>query len=111
LGGADEPGLAQRPLETDQPPTLRIEGATFGAAEPLRGFWSGADWLYCRDGKYRPVEPGTFPLASRAPGRVGRLRGYGNALCAPAAQAFIEAARGICGAVEDLFEGKGLSRG
>jgi len=24
-------------------------------------------------------------------GRVGRLRGYGNALCAPAAQAFIEA--------------------
>jgi hypothetical protein len=30
------------------------------------------------------------PLAHGAPARVGRLRGYGNALCAPAAQAFIE---------------------
>jgi DNA (cytosine-5)-methyltransferase 1 len=30
-------------------------------------------------------------LADGATGRVGRLRGYGNALCAPQAQAFIEA--------------------
>jgi len=27
-----------------------------------------ADWLFCRDGKWRPVEPGTFPLAHEAPG-------------------------------------------
>ena len=39
-----------------------------------------ADWLFCRDGKWRPVEPGTFPLAHEAPARVGRLRGYGNAI-------------------------------
>jgi DNA (cytosine-5)-methyltransferase 1 len=55
------------------------------------GFWRDAKWLWCRDGKYRAVEPGTFPLAHGAPARVGRLRGYGDAIVAPVAQAFIEA--------------------
>lgn len=80
--------------------------------EPLRplevnGFWRDADWLLCRDGKWRPVEPGTFPLVDGAaarlgrvePGvarvassnRVGRLKGYGNAINAQAAAAFIRA--------------------
>lgn len=59
--------------------------------DPLTGFWHGADWIYCRDEKYRPVEPGTFPLAHGATNRVGRLRGYGNAINAEVAQAFIEA--------------------
>lgn len=49
------------------------------------------DWIPCRDGKWRPVEPGTFPLAHGAPARVGRLRGYGNGLVAPVAEAFIRA--------------------
>jgi DNA (cytosine-5)-methyltransferase 1 len=52
-------------------------------------FWSEADWIYCRDEKYRPVEPGTFPLAYGATNRVGRLRGYGNAIVAPQAAEFI----------------------
>lgn len=39
-----------------------------------------ADWLFCRDARWRPVEAGTFPLADAAPARVGRLRGYGNAI-------------------------------
>lgn len=30
--------------------------------------------------KFRRVEPGTFPLAHGVPGRVGLLRGYGNAI-------------------------------
>jgi DNA (cytosine-5)-methyltransferase 1 len=59
---------------------------------PTNGFWRAADWLLCRDGKWRPVEPGTFPLAHGAPARVGRLRAYGNAINAKAAQAFIESA-------------------
>ena len=57
---------------------------------PTNGYWADADWLLCRDGKWRPVEPGTFPLAHGAPARVGRLRAYGNAINAKAAQAFIE---------------------
>ena len=53
--------------------------------------WSDCDWLPCRDGKARPVEPGTFPLAYGISGRVGRLRAYGNAIVPQVAQTFIEA--------------------
>ncbi|EMX9091516.1 DNA cytosine methyltransferase [Klebsiella oxytoca] len=90
-GPAAAPGVHLRPLE-------------------VNGFWRDADWLLCRDGKWRPVEPGTFPLvngtASRLgrvePGvarvassnRVGRLKGYGNAINAQAAAAFIRAYMG-----------------
>jgi DNA (cytosine-5)-methyltransferase 1 len=68
-------------------------------AEPLRptaeagatnGFWRGAEWLRCRDGKARAIESGVEPLVDGAPARVVRLRGYGNAIVAPVAQAFIE---------------------
>jgi len=53
------------------------------------GFWSDADWLGCRDGKFRPVEPGTQPLAHGLSARVGRLRGYGNAIVPQVAATFI----------------------
>lgn len=69
----------------------RETAPTSSPTRPTNGLWSDADWLFCRDGKWRPVEPGTFPLAHGAAARVGRLRGYGNAIVAPAAQAFIEA--------------------
>jgi DNA (cytosine-5)-methyltransferase 1 len=59
---------------------------------PVNGLWRDADWIYCRDGYWRPVEPGTFPLAHGAPSRVGRLRAYGNAICLEAATAVVEAA-------------------
>jgi len=79
-------------------------------AGPTNGFWADADWLFCRDGKWRPVEPGSFPLANRLTSRVGRLRanwdtpagkegfghrtgrlkGYGNAINAEAATVFIQ---------------------
>ncbi len=67
-------------------------GVTTGepTAGPTNGLWSDADWLLCRDGKFRPVEPGTFPLANGAPSRVGRLRAYGNAINAKAAEEFIK---------------------
>ena len=58
---------------------------------PTDGFWRDADWLFCRDGRWRPVEPGIKPLVNGASARVGRLRAYGNAIVAPLAQAFIEA--------------------
>ncbi|EMN9023462.1 DNA cytosine methyltransferase [Klebsiella quasipneumoniae] len=95
------------------------ERATGPAAAPgvhlraleVNGFWRDADWLFCRDGKWRPVEPGTFPLVDGAAARmgrveprvarvassnrVGRLKGYGNAINAQAAAAFIRAYMGV----------------
>lgn len=103
--------------------SARLEGHTWNDGQrpgPTNGFWGVADWLLCRDGKWRPVEPGTFPLAASLPARMGSmsprlsrlaevagldkhslkrakewrisgLRGYGNAINAKAAQAFIEA--------------------
>ena len=67
------------------------EGTSTGQRSATNGFWSDANWLPCRDGKARPVEPGTFPLAYGAAERVGRLRGYGNAIVAPVATEFIKA--------------------
>lgn len=64
--------------------------AAHGGAGP-GGFWHAADWLWCRDGKLRPVEPGTRPLASGIPNRVGKLRAYGNSINAEAAKEFIAA--------------------
>lgn len=58
---------------------------------PTNGFWGDAEWIACRDGKARPVEPGTSPLVTGATARVVKLRGYGNAINAEAARAFIEA--------------------
>lgn len=63
----------------------------FSTTGPVNGFWRAADWLGCRDDKWRPVEPGTFPLAHGAASRVGRLRAYGNAINASAASEFIAA--------------------
>ncbi|MHC8408335.1 DNA cytosine methyltransferase [Pseudomonas sp. TMB3-21] len=58
---------------------------------PVNGRWADSDWLFCRDGKWRPVEPGTSPLAHGISGRVGRLRAYGNAINVEAATQFIAA--------------------
>lgn len=58
---------------------------------PVNGFWDDADWLRCRDERWRPVEPGTFPLADGVPYRMVKLRGYGNGLNIEAATAFVEA--------------------
>lgn len=85
----------------------RIAGSGTG---PVNGFWKTSDWLFCRDGKWRAVEPSTFPLAhglatnmgsvrpgeisryrNRAPHRAGMLKGYGNAINAVQASAFIQA--------------------
>jgi DNA (cytosine-5)-methyltransferase 1 len=59
-----------------------------------------ADWLLCRDGKWRPVEPGTFPLAATDSKNLGRcradrLRGYGNALDLETAVTFVRAVKAI----------------
>lgn len=63
--------------------------ACSGIPDQNHGAWSNADWLLYRDGNFRPVESGTFPLASRVPARVVRLRGYGNAIVPQVGAQFI----------------------
>lgn len=67
-----------------------VEGLRNAGTGPTNGKWEGVDWLSCRDGYFRAVEPGTFPLVDGAAARVGRLRGYGNAINAEVAKIFIE---------------------
>lgn len=55
------------------------------------GFWSRFDLIHCTDGKARRIEPGSFPLAHGVPGRVGLLRGYGNAIVPQVTAEFIGA--------------------
>jgi len=74
-----------------QPNGPTAETGAAGRTDAPDSFWSDPDWLFCRDGKWRPVEPGTFPLAHGVPGRVGLLRGYGNAINPQQAAVFIEA--------------------
>lgn len=76
LGNADGVGCRQR---GGQGANLSHESS----------FWSVFDIIPCRDGKLRRIEPGTFPLANGVPARVGRLRGYGNAINPQTAAIFI----------------------
>lgn len=84
MGDSLQPGRESRNQPVDQ--------STCGA-QPSGGlgFWSDYDLLPCTDGKARPVEPGTFPLAHGIPNRVGRLRAYGNAIVPQVAAEFITA--------------------
>lgn len=86
----------------DKGESERVYGTATEPTNPHKSFWSNADWLGCRDGKFRPVEPGTFPLANGLPARVGRLRGYGNAIVPQAATEFIQA---FMGAAIDAAKG------
>lgn len=52
--------------------------------------WSGGVAVRGRDGRKRIIESGIQPLAHGSASRVGRLRAYGNAINAKAAQVFIE---------------------
>ena len=65
-----------------------VDPAGTGATD---GVWRDPDWLLCRDGRWLPVEPGTFPLADGVSGRMGLLRGYGNAIVPPLAAEFVTA--------------------
>lgn len=108
-------------------------GPELDRPRPTDGFWRDADWLFCRDGKWRPVEPGTFPLAhglARGMGtlqpelrrlaevagldgkslarakahRIGSLKGYGNAIVP-------EAAAEVIAAFMDVYGVPSLERG
>jgi DNA (cytosine-5)-methyltransferase 1 len=53
--------------------------------------WSPYEWIETIDGRKFRNKPGLPLLAHGIANRVGKLRGYGNALVAPQAEAFIRA--------------------
>lgn len=87
-GSLSESQNKRRLLKSERPDArtdiLPISGQT-------NGYWRDADWLLCRDDKWRAVESGTFPLADGVAGRVAKIRAYGNAIVAPVAEEFIRA--------------------
>jgi len=96
-----------KPGSVERSARLRAASAGPAATSPTNGLWRDADWLFCRDGKWRPVEPGTFPLAARVADELGRgkstlggmarsnrvirLKGYGNGINGEVATGFIRA--------------------
>jgi len=90
-GARTGPGQTSGPRAHHQLDRRGELGAGQPAGSPTNGQWRDADWLFCRDGKWRPVEPGTFPLAHGATARVGRLRAYGNAIVPQVAAEVIRA--------------------
>ena len=56
------------------------------------GCWAGKELAKKNaDGKARRIKPGLEPLVDGLPGRVGLLRGYGNAIVPQLAAEFIKA--------------------
>jgi len=72
-------------------PGRNSEEQTGSVAEGGSNFWADFDLTPCGDGKTRRVKPGVCLLAHGIPARVGRLRGYGNAIVPQVAAGFIKA--------------------
>lgn len=72
-------------------PQERISNTELPATTPGPSPWKTFVLASCRDGKQRRIEPGLEPLADGIPGRVGLLRGYGNAIVPQVAAEFIGA--------------------
>ena len=85
LAHADEQGSQGRSIDTGEHPGECVAGQ----ASP----WDDLVWLPCSDGKARPTQSGLQPLAHGVPGRVGRLRAYGNAIIPQTAAEFIRSSQ------------------
>lgn len=86
LGNTDGAGLIKHggpiAVQAEQPATeLRSDV----------GAWDLYTIAHCTDGKARRVGAGVRPLVTRVQGRVGLIRGYGNAIVPQVAAAFIKA--------------------
>ena len=88
--GAGREGQARDERGTESSGRGKTDGMDRGPSGKTNGHWGDADWLFCRDGKWRPVEPSTCPLVDGATSRVGRLRAYGNGIVPQVAQGLIE---------------------
>ncbi len=104
---------------------LSIKEAKGPGLPSISNVWSDCGWIWCRDGKFRPVESPPVgvahgipdglglvrlvshsdgpheerliiaPLIQKGKSRVGRLKGYGNAIVPQVAAEFIRAWMGL----------------
>ena len=113
LGDVQQQGLEGHSgdaLDRDEPGRI---GAGAAGSTPATGHWSDALPILCRDGKTRRIPApqsgifglvaglpegmdlgwieSAFPLAGKIEGRVGLLKGYGNAIVPQVAAAFLRA--------------------
>jgi DNA (cytosine-5)-methyltransferase 1 len=78
-----------QPQEPEQSPPSRHDadrcGEICGMVDTSDGLnpWADVVWLPCSDGKARPVKPGIFPLVDGSAARVGRLRAGEERLVSP----------------------------
>ena len=91
-------GQHGRPTTADQGSSQAGGGASgvrevneSGDGSISNGPWDGAVYIDCLDGKSRRVEPRISPLADGVPGRVVKLRAYGNAIIPQVAAEFVRA--------------------
>ena len=82
-------GLAQRIGKSG---ILRAVGGAPERENLTDASGAGLAWFNGPDGKWRPFEPRIHPLADANPGRVGRLRAYGNAIDSEVARTFVSCA-------------------
>jgi len=83
LGDTNNAGLEGRQLSERGRASERITRSS--------SHWNGAISIFCGDGKTWRIEPGISPLVDGLPGRVGLLRGYGNAIVPACAAEFVMA--------------------
>jgi DNA (cytosine-5)-methyltransferase 1 len=94
VGHAIQPrleGHAWNGVNRDQPGRINPEADRSATQTGGIGHWNAYGHVHCLDGKSRRIEPGSFPLAHGVSGRVGLLRGYGNAIVPQLAAEFIKA--------------------
>jgi DNA (cytosine-5)-methyltransferase 1 len=95
LGNADADRVRQHLGQLPSGQSQYVDGAKVGSdcsLSPSPTCWEPADWIDCRDGRRRPVEPGTFPLVDGVPDRLVRCEAYGNAISPQVAATFIRSA-------------------
>lgn len=73
--------LPGSPFSLVDPASSRCRVGPGGVVHLYQPDGSGVlEWLYCRDGRWRPTEPGLSPLTDAHPARMGCLRGYGDGI-------------------------------
>lgn len=86
---AGQPSGTSEPIDVANPIIAGLEGHGRQTSETPTSQPS-IQWVECPDGKARPVEPSICLLAHGIPNRMGKLRGYGNAIVPQVAAEFIK---------------------